>query len=165
VIKTVPVSLSGKLFYLDPSAGGTGCHCRRDWRAHYWPATGGCYEQESPGPCAPGRYFAYDARARKAVCACFRSHAPRPDVGDCVELGSKAHCPDGQVVQADTATGEAVCGCSQRLGAHYWPADGRCYPHYERGPCAEGEQFRPHPLRPREAACIVWGKTSPSSGY
>ncbi len=36
---------AGKLFYLDPDAGGTGCHCRPDWSVYYWGETGECFEQ------------------------------------------------------------------------------------------------------------------------
>ena len=48
---------------------------------------------------------------------------------------------------------------------YFWPADGKCYPHYERGPCKEDEQFRKHPAKEHGATCIVWGKTSNSDGY
>ncbi len=97
----------GKLFYLDPGAGGTGCHCRKDWPVYYWPATGECFEQESPGPCGQGRYFAYNATLRETECACFKNFAPMPvsaeggeDEGntECVELLTRAHCPDGQII-------------------------------------------------------------------
>ena len=42
---------------------------------------------------------------------------------------------------------------------HYWIPDNLCYPHFEQGPCAPGEQFRAHP-KETGPACIVWGKTS-----
>ena len=28
---------------------------------------------------------------------------------------------------------------------NYWILDNLCYPHFEQGPCAPGEQFRAHP--------------------
>ena len=37
----------GKLFYLDSAAGGSGCHCRRDWAAYYWEPLDQCFEQAS----------------------------------------------------------------------------------------------------------------------
>lgn len=159
---------SGKLFYLDPDAGGTGCHCRPDWSVYHWPETGECFEQESPGPCPPGQYFAYNSTAGRAACACFKNFVPDPSAGPgqpaCVELHTAAGCPAGQVVTAGGPGGAALCECGPHLQDHYWPADGRCYPHYARGPCREGEQFRLHPTRGRPA-CILWGRTSPSGGY
>ena len=175
-------NISGKLFYLDPETGTTGCHCRPDWSVYYWTQTGQCFEQESPGPCPPGMYFAFNASSGTTECNCFKNFV-RLDNDDasieandlnavasvgskCVELGTQGPCPAGQVVTADPRTGSARCDCGPRVvPAHYWPATGRCYPHYVRGPCGEGEQFRPHPSDPRRPACIVWGRTSFSSGY
>ena len=62
----------GKLFYLDPDQGGSGCHCRQDWEAYYWAPLDQCFEQESPGPCREGQYFAYNATSRQTECSCFK---------------------------------------------------------------------------------------------
>ena len=59
----------------------------------------------------------------------------------------------------------AGCDCGPHMKDHFWPVDGKCYPHYERGPCKEDEQFRKHPTKEHGATCIVWGKTSNSNGY
>ena len=37
----------GKLFYLDPDTGKTGCDCRPEWEAYYYAVNDKCYEQES----------------------------------------------------------------------------------------------------------------------
>ena len=59
----------------------------------------------------------------------------------------------------------AGCDCGPHMKDYFWPPDGKCYPHYERGPCKEDEQFRKHPAKEHGATCIVWGKTSNSDGY
>ena len=76
----------GKLFYLDPEAGGAGCYCRQEWEAYYWAPLDQCFEQESPGPCQEGQYFAYNATSRQTECNCFKSHVYSPSSRSCVEL-------------------------------------------------------------------------------
>ena len=58
------VNFSGKLFYLDTDEGGTGCYCKQEWNVYYWNQTQECFEQESPGPCPSGQYFAYNSTSR-----------------------------------------------------------------------------------------------------
>ena len=58
------VNFSGKLFYLDTDEGGTGCYCKQEWNVYYWKQTQECFEQESPGPCPSGQYFAYNSTSR-----------------------------------------------------------------------------------------------------
>lgn len=157
------MSRAGKLFYLDTDAGGTGCHCKPEWQVYYYNNTGECYEQESPGPCPVGQYFAYNTTSRTTECSCFKNFVYHPSEGTCVELNTRGQCPEGQIV----TTGEdgfMKCDCGPSLKAHYWPQTGQCYQHYEQGPCAKGEQFREHP-REKRPACIVWGSSSYSSGY
>ena len=124
--------------------------------------------QESPGPCSAGRYFAYNSTSGQTECACFKNFVEGGGGGPkapCVELHTRAHCPEGQLVVASGSGGSARCACGpEDTPAHFWAADGRCYTHYARGPCAEGEQFRPHPATGRPA-CIQWGRTSPNGGY
>ncbi len=168
-----PTHPEGKLFYLDPDAGGTGCHCRRDWSVYHWAPTDECFEQESPGPCATGRYFAYNASAGRTECACFKNFVPlrkeeeeeqgEGDETACVELHTRAHCPKGQLIVSGE-DGRADCDCGPHVSAHFWPEDGACHQHYTRGPCAKGEQFRPHPVTGRPA-CILWGRTALTGGY
>ena len=76
----------GKLFYLDPEAGGAGCYCRQEWEAYFWAPLDQCFEQESPGPCQEGQYFAYNATSRQTECNCFKSHVYSPSSRSCVEL-------------------------------------------------------------------------------
>ena len=76
----------GKLFYLDPEAGGAGCYCRQEWEAYYWAPLDQCFEQESPGPCQEGQYFAYNATSRQTECNCFKNHVYSPSSRSCVEL-------------------------------------------------------------------------------
>ena len=157
----------GKLFYLDPDQGGSGCHCRQDWEAYYWAPLDQCFEQESPGPCREGQYFAYNVTSRKTECSCFKSHVFSPSTGGCVELETQGPCPPGNVVVADPATSQLACDCGPHLTSNYWPPTRACYPLYTRGPCPPGEQFR---LTQREdpasgeirsePACLVWGGRS-----
>jgi len=156
----------GKLFYLDPEAGGAGCYCRQEWEAYYWAPLDQCFEQESPGPCQEGQYFAYNATSRQTECNCFKNHVYSPSSRSCVELFTQGPCPPGVVVVQDPATQELACDCGPHLASNYWPPTRRCYPLYSQGPCQSGEQFR---LVQREVpgsreivsdpACIVWGRT------
>merc|ERR1719244_2008325 len=95
----------GKLFYLDTDAGGSGCHCRKDWEAYYWSPLDKCYEQESQGPCKAGQYFAYNTTSRRTECNCFKSHVYSPASESCVELHSQGPCPVGELVVQDSGTG------------------------------------------------------------
>ena len=76
----------GKLFYLDPEAGGAGCYCKQDWEAYYWAPLNQCFEQESPGPCQEGQYFAYNVSSRVTECNCFKNHVYSPSSQSCIEL-------------------------------------------------------------------------------
>ena len=68
----------GKLFYLDPDSGKTGCDCRPEWEAYYYAVNDKCYEQESKGPCPVGQYFAYNATSRTTECSCFKNFVYNP---------------------------------------------------------------------------------------
>ena len=48
---------------------------------------------------------------------------------------------------------------------HYWLSDGKCYQHYEQGPCKSDEQFRKHPAKQHGAICILWGQNYLSYGW
>ena len=78
--------------------------------------------------------------------------------GTCLEQFTRGPCPDGQLVVQDEQ-GRLKCDCGPHMKSHYWIPDNLCYPHFEQGPCAPGEQFRAHP-KEVGPACIVWGKTS-----
>ena len=81
-----------------------------------------------------------------------------------MELYTRGPCPDGQLVVA--RPGNVLgCDCGPFLKQHFWPSDEKCYPHYERGPCKENEQFRKHPTKDNRPACIVWGGTGTANGY
>eukprot|EP00095_Tigriopus_kingsejongensis_P003671 maker-scaffold11_size778918-snap-gene-5.21 protein:Tk03671 transcript:maker-scaffold11_size778918-snap-gene-5.21-mRNA-1 annotation:"hypothetical protein DAPPUDRAFT_324689" len=153
----------GKLFYLDTDEGGTGCYCKKDWEVYYWNQTGECFEQESPGPCPEGQYFAYNATSKSTECSCFKNYVLNPESGTCVEQFSQGNCPRGQLVTVGP-DGTMKCDCGPQMRNHYWPLENACYPHYERGPCAKGEQFRIHPIEKRPS-CIVWGRTSYARRY
>ena len=152
-------SFTGKLFYFDTTIGDTGCYCKPEWEAYYWDQTQECFEQESPGPCPAGQYFAFNTTSRYTECNCFKNFVYEPSQGTCIEQFIRGPCPAGQLVVQDK-NGSLKCDCGPHMKSHYWVPDGTCYPHYEQGPCAPGEQFRPHPKEPGPA-CIVWGKTSP----
>lgn len=151
---------------MDPDLRETGCHCKPEWRAYYHAATGGCYEQESKGPCPVGQYFAFNVSSQAAECSCFRNFVRDPRGGGvCVEQFTRGPCEDGQLVVP--APGNVLgCDCGPHMADYFWPPDGRCYPHYERGPCKAQEQFRKNPTTKEQGpVCIVWGQTSPSDGY
>lgn len=154
----------GKLFYLDTERSGTGCYCQPEWDVYYYKQTGKCYEQESKGPCPVGQYFAYNATSRSTECSCFKNFVYTQDKGTCIEQYTQGQCPPGQLVVGQSGN-VAGCDCGPHMKDHFWPIDGKCYPHYERGPCEENEQFRKHPTKDHGATCIVWGKTSNSNGY
>ena len=71
----------GKLFYLDNDEGGTGCYCKPEWNVYYWNQTQECFEQESPGPCPSGQYFAYNTTSRSTECNCFKNYVFDPTLG------------------------------------------------------------------------------------
>ena len=71
----------GKLFYLDNDEGGTGCYCKPEWNVYYWNQTQECFEQESPGPCPAGQYFAYNSTSRSTECNCFKNYVFDPSQG------------------------------------------------------------------------------------
>jgi len=146
----------GKLFYLDSEAGGSGCHCRRDWAAYYWEPLDQCFEQESRGPCKEGQYFAYNRTTHSTECSCFKNHVYSPATESCVELYTRGPCQYGEVVVPDPRSGELSCSCGPQLTRHYWPPARACFPLYERGPCREGQQFRIQPDT-NLPACVVWG--------
>ena len=72
---------TGKLFYLDTDIGGTGCYCKPEWNVYYWKETNECFEQESPGPCPTGQYFAYNSTSRSTECNCFKNFVYDPTKG------------------------------------------------------------------------------------
>ena len=88
----------GKLFYLDGDKNGSGCYCKESWKAYYHKETGGCYEQESTGPCPKGQYFAFNATSGYTECNCFKNFAFNPADGTCVEKYTRGPCPEGKVV-------------------------------------------------------------------
>ena len=122
----------GKLFYLDTDEGGTGCHCKPEWNVYYWNQTQECFEQESPGPCPSGQYFAYNSTSRSTECNCFKNYVFDPAQGTCIEQFTVGPCPDGYLVVEDE-NGRMKCDCGPHMKAHYWIPDGKCYPHYQQG--------------------------------
>ena len=143
--------IKGKLFYLDTDRGGTGCHCKPEWNVYYWPQTQECFEQESPGPCPAGQYFAYNSTSRTTECNCFKNYVFDPTqgilvkgcvsvismsfsflVGTCLEQFTRGPCPNGQLVVEDSQ-GRLQCDCGPHMKRHYWIPDGQCYPHFEQG--------------------------------
>ena len=56
------------------------------------------------------------------------------------------------------------CDCGPHMKDHYWLSDGKCYQHYEQGPCKSDEQFRKHPAKQHGAICILWGQNYLSYG-
>ena len=77
---------TGKLFYLDTDIGGTGCYCKPEWNVYYWKETNECFEQESPGPCPTGQYFAYNSTSRSTECNCFKNFVYDPTKGIVFQL-------------------------------------------------------------------------------
>ena len=77
---------TGKLFYLDTDIGGTGCYCKPEWNVYYWKETNECFEQESPGPCPTGQYFAYNSTSRSTECNCFKNFVYDPTKGIAFQL-------------------------------------------------------------------------------
>ena len=130
--KLVPFFHLGKLFYLDTDEGGTGCHCKPEWNVYYWNQTQECFEQESPGPCPSGQYFAYNSTSRSTECNCFKNYVFDPAQGTCIEQFTVGPCPDGYLVVEDE-NGRMKCDCGPHMKAHYWIPDGKCYPHYQQG--------------------------------
>ena len=90
--------VSGKLFYLDGDKNGSGCYCKDSWKAYYHKETGGCYEQESKGPCPKGQYFAFNATSGSTECNCFKNFAYNPADGTCVEKYTRGPCQEGKVL-------------------------------------------------------------------
>lgn len=152
----------GKLFYLDTN--GSGCSCKRSWKAYYHEETAACYEQESKGPCPKGQYFAFNTTSGSTECNCFKNFAFNPKDGTCVEKYTRGPCPDGRLVVAKQPGNTISCDCGPHMKDHYWLSDGKCYQHYEQGPCKSDEQFRKHPAKQHGAICILWGQNYLSYG-
>ena len=70
---------------MNTETGQTGCHCNPDWAVYYWRSTDECYEQESPGPCPAGQYFAYNTTSKTTECNCFKNFVYHPQEGTCIE--------------------------------------------------------------------------------
>ena len=66
---------------MDNDEGGTGCYCKPEWNVYYWNQTQECFEQESPGPCPAGQYFAYNSTSRSTECNCFKNYVFDPSQG------------------------------------------------------------------------------------
>ena len=91
------MDVPGKLFYLDTNNDGSGCYCKKSWKAYYHKETRGCYEQESKGPCPKGQYFAFNTTSGETECNCFKNFAFNPKDGTCVEKFTKGPCSEGEV--------------------------------------------------------------------
>ena len=149
----------GQYFAYNATSRSTECSCFKNFV--YTPDKSTCIEQYTQGQCPPGQVYYIQFGIRNNMTFVL--------ISSCICSSFFTHCNHIILWTKKLVVGQsgnvAGCDCGPHMKDHFWPIDGKCYPHYERGPCKENEQFRKHPTKDHGATCIVWGKTSNSNGY